>query len=116
MDYRKLISFSKGSFVVTMPKSWIEKHNLKKGDTISIEEGSNELVFYAGEKVPEKEEKSIVISTENKSMERVRVEIVSAYLNNHNTIEIFSKTLENDAPFIKATIRNFVVITNLSIR
>ncbi len=106
MDYRKLISFSKGSFVVTMPKSWINKHNLRKGDMISIEEGSNQLVFYAGEKEVKKEERSITINTEDKNLDRIKVEIVSAYLNNYNTIEIFSKTLEDDAPIIKSILRN----------
>ena len=65
IDHRKLMGFSKGSFIITMPKSWVEKHNLKKGDTISIEEGSNELVFYAGEKEIKKKEKFISINTKN---------------------------------------------------
>lgn len=106
IDHRKLIGFGKGSFVVTMPKSWVRKHNLKKGDTISIEEGSDELVFYAGEKELKKEEKSISINTEDKKLGMIKAEIVSAYLNNYNTIEIFSKTLEDDAPLIKGILRN----------
>ena len=89
-----------------MPKSWVNKHNLKKGDTISVEEGSGELVFYAGEKELKSEEKSISINAENKKLSMLKAEIVSAYLNNYNTIEIFSKTLENDAPVIKGILRN----------
>jgi len=100
------MGFSKGSFIITMPKSWVEKHNLKKGDTISIEEGSNELVFYAGEKEIKKKEKFISINTKNKNLDRIKAEIVSAYLNNYNTIEIFSETLEDDAPIIKGVLRN----------
>ncbi|MFH0868360.1 MAG: phosphate uptake regulator PhoU [Candidatus Woesearchaeota archaeon] len=106
MDHRKLIAFSKGSFVVTMPKAWVDKHSLKKGDTISIEEGSNELVFYAGDKEVKKEEKSISISAENKKLSMIKSEIVSAYLNNYNTIEIFSETIEDDALVIKGILRN----------
>ncbi len=89
-----------------MPKSWVEKHNLKKGDTVSVEEGSNELIFYAGEKETKREEKSISINAEDKPLKRIKVEIVSAYLNNYNTIEIFSKTLDDDAPVIKGILRN----------
>ena len=106
IDYRKLIGFSKGSFVVTMPKAWVYKHNLKKGDKISIEEGSNELVFYAGEKEIKRGEKSISISAEDKKLSMIKAEIVSAYLNNYHTIEIFSETLEDDAPVIKDILRN----------
>lgn len=106
MDHRKLMGFSKGSYIITMPKSWVTKHNLKKGDTISIEEGSNELVFYAGQKEPVRKEKSISIETEGKKMAMIKAEIVSAYLNNYNTIEIRSKALADDAPVIKGIIRN----------
>ena len=106
IDHRKLMGFSKGSYIVTMPKSWILKHNLKKGDTISIEEGSNELIFYAGQKEPKRKEKAISIETEGKKLAIIKAEIVSAYLNNCNTIEIRSKNLADDAPVIKGIIRN----------
>ena len=106
MDHRKLMGFSKGSYIVTMPKSWIAKHNLKKGDTISIEEGSNELIFYAGQKEPIRKEKAISIETEGKKLAMIKAEIVSAYLNNYNTIEIRSKNLADDAPVIKGIIRD----------
>ncbi len=106
IDYRKLIGFSKGSFVVTMPKSWVGRHNLKKGDMIGIEENSDELIFYAKEKELKREEKSISINAEDKSLSLIKAEIISAYLNNYNTIEIFSSTLENDAQVIKGILRN----------
>src|SRR3989338_2438599 len=100
------MGFSKGSYIVTIPKSWVMKNNLKKGDTISIEEGSNELIFYAGQKEPIREEKAISIETEGKKLAMIKAEIVSAYLNNCNTIEIRSKNLADDAPVIKGIIRN----------
>ena len=100
------MGFSKGSYIITMPKSWVVKNNLKKGDTISIEEGSNELIFYAGQKEPKRKEKAISIETEGKKLAMIKAEIVSAYLNNCNTIEIRSKALADDAPVIKGIIRN----------
>src|SRR3989338_10639217 len=100
------MGFSKGSYIVTIPKSWVMKNNLKKGDTISIEEGSNELIFYAGQKEPIRKEKSISIETEGKRLAMIKAEVVSAYLNNCNTIEIRSKNLADDAPVIKGIIRN----------
>lgn len=106
IDYRKLIGFSKGSYVITLPKLWIEHHNLKKGDIIGIEEDGNTLIFYAKGKEPERQEKSISISVENKSMSMIKAEIVSSYLNNNNLIEIFSNTLGDDALVIKSIIRN----------
>ena len=86
----------------------MRKHYIRilEGDTVTVEEGSDDLVLYAGEKEAKKEEKSILINTENKNLDRIKAEIVSAYLNNYNTIEIFSENLENDATIIKNVLRN----------
>jgi len=89
-----------------MPKSWVQSHNLKKGDMIGVEESTNQLILYASPQEIEKKEKSISIDTKDKSMSRIKAEIVTAYLNNFNKIEIFSGTLHNDAPVIKGIIRN----------
>ncbi|MBI2651452.1 phosphate uptake regulator PhoU [Candidatus Woesearchaeota archaeon] len=106
IDYRKLIGFSNGSFVVTMPKSWIGKNNLKKGDMIGIEENSTNIIFHANTKEVKKEDKSIVINADDKNLVKIKAEIVVAYLNNYNTIEIFSNNLENNALAIKDILRN----------
>lgn len=106
IDYRKLIGFSNGSFIVTMPKSWVERHKLKKGDMLGIEEAKDELIFHVGITEHEKEEKSITINAEDKNINWLKAEIVTAYLNNYNTIEIFSKTIYEDAPLFKGIIRN----------
>ena len=51
IDVRKLISFGKGSYIISMPKSWIEKNNLKKGDLISVSDDGFELVLKASQEV-----------------------------------------------------------------
>jgi phosphate uptake regulator len=106
MQYRKLMGFSKGSFIITLPKNWIEKNNLKKGDTIGIEENQDALMFHAGGKEQKKEEKTIIINANDKNLIRLKSEIVSAYLNNYNTIELFSENIGEDAPAIKDILRN----------
>jgi len=45
MEFRKLISFGKTSYVMSVPKSWIQKNNLKKGSLVSIEEKEGNLVL-----------------------------------------------------------------------
>jgi phosphate uptake regulator len=106
MDYRKLMGFSKGSYIVTMPKSWIERNKLKKGDTLSIEEGQNELVFHASQKDPTRKEKIISIERGKKKIQVIKAEIVSAYLNNYNTIEVRANDIVEETPIIKEIIRN----------
>ena len=37
MEFRKLIRFGKSSYVISLPKKWVEKNKLEKGNTISLE-------------------------------------------------------------------------------
>jgi len=45
MEFRKLISFGKTSYVMSVPKSWIQKNNLQKGSLIAIDEKEGNLVL-----------------------------------------------------------------------
>ena len=45
MEYRKLISFGKNSFVVSLPKSWIKQNKLIKGDLIHISDNGSDLIL-----------------------------------------------------------------------
>jgi len=107
MNMRKLIRFGKNSYVLSLPKPWVEKNKLQKGDLISIEEAKDGLFLKTNSTETLKEEpKSIVIEAENKSPDILRTEIVSAYLNNYNMIEVISKDLKNKAPEIKSMLQN----------
>ncbi|MBR9691760.1 hypothetical protein GOV06_03150 [Candidatus Woesearchaeota archaeon] len=46
MEFRKLISFGKTSFIISLPKSWVLKNKLKKGDLIAVEEDKGHLVLH----------------------------------------------------------------------
>ena len=43
MEFRKLIKFGKSSFVISLPKKWLEKNKLKKGDLLYVSENENGL-------------------------------------------------------------------------
>lgn len=45
VEFRKLISFGKTSYVMSLPKSWVIKNNLKKGDLIGLEEKEGNLML-----------------------------------------------------------------------
>ena len=106
IDVRKLISFGKGSYIISMPKSWIEKNNLKKGDLISVNDGGFELVLTAGQEEKKQDSKEISIDAKGKDIELLKAEIVSSYLNNYDTITIFFDNNNKEVPKIKEMIRN----------
>jgi len=104
MEYRKLISFGKGSFVISIPKPWIEKNKLKKGDLLGMEETHSGLMLTSNASPSKKEEKKITITVDGKGLDRLKAEIVSAYLNNYDLFEIITKDLKNDVMAIKNTL------------
>jgi len=99
---RRLISFGKSSYIVSLPKLWIDKNKLKKGDLISIEESKEGLLLKISKTELKKEEpQSIVINAENKNLSQLKTEIVSAYLNNYGIIEVISGDLKTNAPAVR---------------
>ena len=106
IDVRKLISFGKGSYILTMPKSWIEKNNLKKGDLIALDDEGVELVLKANNEKIKLEAKEISIDAKEKNIEMLKTEIVSSYLNGYDTINIHFDSNNQEVPKIKGIIRN----------
>ena len=105
MEFRKLIGFGKGSFIVSIPKKWVFENNLKKGDTVSIDENSNELVISTKFNDEKKEQKTITIDAKNKDSDILKSEIISSYLNTYDTIEIL-KDSNTNGQSIKEILRN----------
>ena len=106
MELRKIISFGKGSFIISLPKPWVTKHHLSKGSILSIEEGVSSLIISTSLSETKKEPKEITINADNKSLSEIRTEIVTAYLGTYDTIEIYSKSINSKDEQIKDAIKN----------
>ena len=89
-----------------MPKSWIEKNNLKKGDLISVSDDGFELIISANQQEKKLESKEIDIDSKGKDLEFLKAEIVSSYLNGFDTINILFDNHIKEVPKIKDVIRN----------
>ena len=100
MEYRKLIKFGSNSYVISLPKKWLEKYELEKGDIISLETVGDSLII-SPEKEPPQEEQvvSIDVSTQtnNKTLKR---ELLSAYEHNATTIVFSGRTISNHIQII----------------
>ncbi|MCX6707490.1 MAG: AbrB/MazE/SpoVT family DNA-binding domain-containing protein [Candidatus Woesearchaeota archaeon] len=92
METRKIISFGNSSYVVSLPKDWVVDNKLKKGDSINMENRDGSIVINTLENSERKiEPKPIVIEIEGKGMDMIKTEIISAYLNNYDIIEVKGK-------------------------
>jgi phosphate uptake regulator len=106
LESRKIIRFGKNSYVISIPKTWIEGNRLAKGDHVFIDEFSTDLRILPSEKSRKPEPKKIVIETENKDLNYLRSEIISAYLMNYNIIELVGNNVSEDLGKIKAVLRD----------
>jgi phosphate uptake regulator len=108
MDFRKIIAFGKSSFVISLPKSWLETHKLKRGDVVFLEQESDKLVLMPKEKEEQKEEKKAFINTDGKDAKMVRREIISAFLNYNDYLVIEGKNMHRFSDDIKRIIHNLM--------
>ena len=100
MEYRKLIKFGKNSFVISLPKNWLNQNKLKKGDLLYVNESDKGLSI-SSKNNEKKEFKKITIDTGNKSLKRIHSEIISSYLNNYDEIHLDGDNIKENAVQIK---------------
>jgi phosphate uptake regulator len=111
MEYRKLIKFGNSSFIVSLPKTWVNRHNLKKGDPIHLDvNGTGELMISPKIIEPTKEKKSITIDTDNKDLHYLQREIVSAYICNFHNIVLVGEQLMGKASEIREVLNELVAL------
>src|SRR3989344_3512162 len=107
MEYRKLIKFGNSSHIISLPNNWVKKHKLKKGDLIYFEEnGSGELILNREIKKENSQITQTTIDIINKPVPTIEREILCAYTNNYDIINIVGdlkrcrKEIANDIYYI----------------
>jgi phosphate uptake regulator len=110
MPARKAIEMGKGTILVSLPKDWVRKSGVKKGDTLSVEElsGTKLLVkpFEGGEGGP----KEITVEYPGDDLSQVTNDVTGAYLLGYDVIKVIGGKVisREDRAGIKATIGRLV--------
>jgi len=110
MEYRKLISFGKNSFVVSLPKSWIRQNKLVKGDLIYIDDNGSNLTLSKKESTQEPLEKTKIIHTDKKSIHLIKREVNSAYVLNYRTIILKGDNLRSNIKQLQEVFQNLIAL------
>jgi phosphate uptake regulator len=89
---RKLQVSGGSTYIVSIPRSWVERMNLKAGDSVSMVKNENNslTVFPAASWAGEEQAASVVIGP-NDSDESIRRKIVAMYLAGYKAITITAK-------------------------
>ncbi len=108
MEQRKLIKLGNSSFTIALPKNWVKKSGLKKGDNVFVIPNSKgELVIQSSfSKISE--EKKIEINVENKDSFTLKRELRASYINGYNVFCIRGKRNRDIASLIKKTIGELI--------
>ena len=110
MQTRKIVKSGAASYTISLPKDWIVRNKLDKGDMVYINEESGDLSVSVGEKQFKKVDKEISISVDNKELPIIAREITSAYINNYNTINIIGKDLVSNVKEVRKILHDFVAL------
>jgi len=109
---RRLVKAGQASHTISLPKEWLDRHKLKKGDLVYLyEKGDKELMIMpenkADEQVPQKE---LTIPVDNKELSTIQREITSAYINNYNTIVLTGSSMTEKTKDIRKMLHDFVAL------
>ena len=91
MQVRKLQATAGGTFVVTLPKDWVEKLKLKKGDLVETEFDEGSLVITPANLPYTAESRSLDID-ELKDKRFLGLSITASYIQGHDVTKIFSSS------------------------
>lgn len=112
MLIRRLVKAGQSSHTVSLPKGWIEKNNLGKGDIVYLHEPSEKELVITPESKPETpiKSKDITILIDNKKISTIQREVTSAYINNYSTITLIGDSLTSKVKDIRTMLHNFVAL------
>ncbi|MBU1136133.1 MAG: phosphate uptake regulator PhoU [Nanoarchaeota archaeon] len=80
MEERKLIRLGNSSFAIALPKEWVTKSKLNKGDKVFLERNGNGEIIVSPEFKKSGNNKEITIDVKGKEEEEIAREVISAYI------------------------------------
>ncbi len=112
MEYRKLIKFGNSSHVISIPKEWIKKHNIKKGHIIHFQEDEkNNLILSVSNPDDEiKKRKTLSINIDDMTKKEIEIEIIENYVKEFDKIKITGKEITKRDKEIRDLLNELVAI------
>jgi len=87
MEYRKIQLTGESTYILSLPKRWVKKNKLDKGDVLSVMERGDTLLL----KPREEKEIDAEIGLEKKSPELIARSLITKYIQGFDTVVIRSK-------------------------
>jgi len=112
MHIRRIVKAGQTSHTVSLPKDWLDKNKLKKGDTLYINERSDNALLITLDASSERtnEKKEIVINIDKKELSTIQREITSAYINNYSSINLVGDSIASKTQDLRKILHDFVAL------
>ncbi len=110
MEYRRLISFGKSSFVVSLPKEWVGQNSLKKGDLVYLQESGPNLLLSKKDSDEKVEEREKIIYVDGKSAYTIGREVCSTYIQNYPRIILRGKEIKNKVKELQGIVQSMIAL------
>ena len=88
MPGRKAIEMGKGTILVSLPKEWVRKNGIRKGDDLAVEEISPRKLMVRPYQRGEDERKQISIDYPGDDFGQVANDLTGAYLLGYDVIRV----------------------------
>ena len=107
-EERKLIKLGNSSFAVALPKEWISKSGLKKGDKVFILPNNNGELMISSEFKKNGLGREIIIEIDGKNEDSIQRDFISAYINGNTTFQFRGSINNEKKRYIKKLIQNYM--------
>ncbi|MFH1710753.1 MAG: PhoU domain-containing protein [Nanoarchaeota archaeon] len=108
MEQRKLIKLGNSSFAIALPKTWVDKSGLKKGENVFLEENERGEISVWSKQKKFSDEKITEVNLLDKEISEIRKEIVSAYTQGGTTLHLTGKKDKKEFNEIKDFLKNLI--------
>lgn len=87
MEYRKIQFTGDSTYIVSLPKTWITRNRLEKGDVVYVMEKGDEIVL----KLKEEKEKEAEIKIKSNDLEFLSRLLITKYIQGYDTVVFSAK-------------------------
>jgi phosphate uptake regulator len=87
MEYRKIQITGDSTYIISLPKTWVKKNKLEKGDVLSVVEKGDEVLL----RLKEEKEKEFEVKIKSNDAEFLSRLLITKYIQGYDTVVFSSK-------------------------
>jgi len=109
MDQRKLIKLGNSSYAIALPKDWVERSGLKKGDRVFLVPNKNGEIIVSPAQIKKTGNfKEILIKVDNRNKEKIKRDFITAYVNGYSCFKFIGEEIEKKEKEVKDIVKGYL--------